>query len=455
MATLYGDKWKIDSSLSEGGQARTFLVHDVSDDRGTQFVLKRIRNRSRLDRFRAEIEAARKLRHPNIVRYVDADLEAEKPYLVVEYYSGGPLSKATLPELDVIQRLSFFRIIVRAVEFAHANGVIHRDLKPDNIFLADDNETPVVGDFGICFIDEGGERFTLTDEAVGARKYTAPELEDGRARDVSRSTDVYSLGKILYWLFKGRVFDREKHRDPDWDLTNEGMDLLPFKLAELELVNELLDRAITVSVGDRFYNAKQLRANLDRTIWRVAKHCQPTNRSARMICSFCGLGEYKDIGDSDIRDGPYGYDEVERSGVRHLDQGKWLILWCNHCGHVQHFRRDILGTDLWARREGLSRAAEEFGTTAETGSRDEGLSSADRLALFATDIRDRVWGGGGDTIVNLREETSSSKPWRSESRENLAMKIEELAAGGTITIVEQTDAIIVLRPSLGEVKGHL
>ena len=53
--------------------------------------------------------------------------------------------------------------------------------KPDNIFLHKDGKTPVVGDFGICFISEEGERFTLTDEAVGARRFTAPELEDGRA----------------------------------------------------------------------------------------------------------------------------------------------------------------------------------------------------------------------------------------------------------------------------------
>src|SRR5262245_66381065 len=60
--------------------------------------------------------------------------------------------------------------------------------------------------FGICFIDDDGTRITLFDEAVGARRYTAPELEDGRADDVTPSADVYSLGKILYWLMAGHVF---------------------------------------------------------------------------------------------------------------------------------------------------------------------------------------------------------------------------------------------------------
>ena len=81
--------------------------------------------------------------------------------------------------------------------------------------------TCVSGYKGICFIADDGTRITLTDEAVGARRYTAPELEDGRAEDVTAAADVYSLGKVLYWLMAGRVFDREKHRDPRFDLTKD------------------------------------------------------------------------------------------------------------------------------------------------------------------------------------------------------------------------------------------
>ena len=73
-----------------------------------------------------------------------------------------------------------FSEICRAVGHAHGHKptIVHRDLKPDNIFLRSNMQTPVVGDFGICFIDEDGERSTLVDEAVGARRFTAPELED-------------------------------------------------------------------------------------------------------------------------------------------------------------------------------------------------------------------------------------------------------------------------------------
>jgi serine/threonine protein kinase len=85
-------------------------------------------------------------------------------------------------------------------------------MKPSNILLRADG-TPVLGDFGICHL-EGDERVTMTDKAMGARDYTAPEMESGGRRRFggpSDKTDVYGLGKVLYWMFLGgrNVFTRE------------------------------------------------------------------------------------------------------------------------------------------------------------------------------------------------------------------------------------------------------
>ena len=87
--------------------------------------------------------------------------------------------------------------ICEAVDHAHRQEprIIHRDLKPDNIYLRTKNGPAVVGDFGICWIERDGTRITLTDEAVGARDYMAPEIEDGRADKVSVKSDIYSLAK--------------------------------------------------------------------------------------------------------------------------------------------------------------------------------------------------------------------------------------------------------------------
>ena len=139
-----------------------------------------IQNPDRVKRYESEVAAALRLDHPNLVKHVDSDLESAKPFMVTEYYSGGHLG-GNFDNWSTIERLQLFRAICDGVGYAHSQGIIHRDLKPDNIFLHKDGKTPVVGDFGICFISEEGERFTLTDEAVGARRFTAPELEDGRA----------------------------------------------------------------------------------------------------------------------------------------------------------------------------------------------------------------------------------------------------------------------------------
>ena len=94
MGKIYGDRWKVVESLPEGGQAHLYLVTDIRGQGETLYVLKRLKNIKRIDRFKREIEAVRNLSHENIVRLIDFDLGAEKPYLITEYCSGGGLSQA-------------------------------------------------------------------------------------------------------------------------------------------------------------------------------------------------------------------------------------------------------------------------------------------------------------------------------------------------------------------------
>lgn len=114
-----------------------------------------------------------------------------------------------------------FIVIANAVNHAHSQRVVHRDLKPANIFLQTPTFRPLVGDFGLCYVQDDGddERQTDLEEAVGPRFFMAPELEDGRADVIAPSADVYSLGKLLYWMLTGRIFSREKLRDDRWNLT--------------------------------------------------------------------------------------------------------------------------------------------------------------------------------------------------------------------------------------------
>jgi serine/threonine protein kinase len=100
-----------------------------------------------------------------------------------------------------------YKAVCAGVAHIHANGIIHRDLKPENILFI--GGTPKVADLGLCLI-AGLERVTSSLEAVGPRFYMAPELEDGRSLDVTPTADIYSLGKILYFMLSGgRIFSRE------------------------------------------------------------------------------------------------------------------------------------------------------------------------------------------------------------------------------------------------------
>jgi len=190
MGDLYGDKWEIVRSLGEGAQAHTFIARDTTDSEGSPFVLKRLKNLDRLARFKQEVEAVKGLAHPNVVRLVDFDLDAPRPFIVTEYCAGGNLEEAD--PFWITSAENAFRLfdeICQGVVAAHNAGIIHRDLKPANIFLRSRLGPAVVGDFGICYVLDDGTRLTITDEAVGARLFIAPELEDGRAQLVSEKSD--------------------------------------------------------------------------------------------------------------------------------------------------------------------------------------------------------------------------------------------------------------------------
>src|SRR5271165_2915337 len=102
-----------------------------------------------------------RLENPNVLRIIDHGADPKgRPYLVTEYCPGGSLADNPLPiGTPVLKVLVVFRQISAAVAYAHGQGIVHRDIKPENIFLRQDG-TPVLGDFGICFLDDDGARLT-------------------------------------------------------------------------------------------------------------------------------------------------------------------------------------------------------------------------------------------------------------------------------------------------------
>lgn len=170
----YGDRWQIVRQIGEGGQAHTYEVLDLRDG-SMGWVLKRIKNRKRLSRFEREILALGAMRSPHIPRTIVYSIE--DPAYHVTANLGIGLDKYVASNTLVVDRaLAIFEQVVSAVRDAHeAAGVVHRDIKPNNIVVSREGEETYLIDFGICQYREGELTLLTTDEPFGNPAFAAPE----------------------------------------------------------------------------------------------------------------------------------------------------------------------------------------------------------------------------------------------------------------------------------------
>jgi len=340
MNKLIGDHWRIEGELGEGGQGLTYIVTDPDNSSGKKFVLKRLKSQSGLPRLKKEVEAIKKLDHPNIQKLIDFNLNSEDPFLVTEYCAGGSLIEADPFWLNnPNEAIDLFLQICEGIKYAHSMSVIHRDLQPKNIFLKDKKGPPVIGDFGICYIKDDVKRITITNEPVGARFFIAPELEDGRG-DVSPKADVYSLGKLLFWLLSdGKYFTREKHRNIEFDLKGKNEDrITKWNDLYMEHYNRILDLMINVDPNKRRDVDNIILCLKDAN--RLYSHkFNPVGGNIPQPCYYCGQGIYiQRIQNT---------DDVNNFGFNVIGPADWKIYICNYCGHVQLFRYDKAKPTEW------------------------------------------------------------------------------------------------------------
>ena len=199
----YGN-WQVLSSLGEGGQAWTYCVRHQN---GREAVLKLVKNPKREWRFKREVMALNLLQSPNIPTFVEYGESEGRPWIVTEN-CGQPLLKM-ISEATSLQRLSWFCDIVLATRDAHQSEIIHRDIKPNNVVISVDKSTAYLIDFGICAIADSDSSLT-TLEALGNAAFAAPECALGYPGKPKKASDIYSLGKVFYWLMSdGKPIFRE------------------------------------------------------------------------------------------------------------------------------------------------------------------------------------------------------------------------------------------------------
>ena len=164
-------------------------------------ILKgQLATQSEVARFYSEAKAIAALEHPAIISIYDVDCEDEHHFFSMNYFEGKTLAQRYGEVLlDETQATQIAEQIATGMAYAHAKGVIHRDLKLENILINSNNEIQII-DFGLCKIHDGTDRKTLTGELLGTPIYMSPEQARGNRHDVGVSTDIYAMGMILYRL---------------------------------------------------------------------------------------------------------------------------------------------------------------------------------------------------------------------------------------------------------------
>jgi len=271
IGAVLGGNYQVVRLIGEGGMGRVYQARHTRLT-GKQFAIKLLHDEivhqpDMLARFEREAQSAATIGHPNVVEVVDVcRLEDGRPFIVTEFLEGEELG-ALLDRVGKLSPESAIRItrqICRALMAAHARGIIHRDMKPENVFLVGDLSAPRVKiiDFGISKQSDDSAKLTRTGMVMGTPAFMAPE--QARGEHVDQQADVYAVGGILYRCVTGhkpyegedgamvltQVLTEEPRRPRAVDPSVPG---------ELELV---IERAMARNCADRLANMAELEAEL-------------------------------------------------------------------------------------------------------------------------------------------------------------------------------------------------
>ena len=252
--------YRIQRLIGSGGSAHVYLAMQHAFGRPVAIKVltaAAAQVASFRERFLREAEIAKKLDHPNIARVIDAGWCRDTPYLITEYLRGGDLNRNLAAGLHMQNVVMAVKEIAAALDYAHSKGVVHRDVKPENI-LFNDQGAALLSDFGIAALALERPSPARRDRVVGTLSYMSPEQLDGGALD-GRS-DLFSLGVVLYRALTGRL------PYPDVDrcaaaTTRLREPLLPLHLSAFQGV---LRKLLTASPDKRYQSGAELSAALDR-----------------------------------------------------------------------------------------------------------------------------------------------------------------------------------------------
>ncbi|MFO0558721.1 MAG: serine/threonine-protein kinase [Polyangiales bacterium] len=270
--TLIAQRYRIVEKIGSGGMGAVYEA--LQEGLGRRVALKVLRSgyaesEEAVARFQREAQASASLGHPNIVTVTDFGTDAGRLFMVMERLDGAPLSKVIAAERALsAQRAAWIASqVLSALAAAHRAGIVHRDMKPDNVFLTEVSgvrDVVKVLDFGVArFTDaHGNSNLTNTGAVLGTPAYMSPEQARGRAVDAR--SDLYSVGVLLYEMLSGRQpFQANNYHALLFAILEETPPALGALRPDLApALLSLIERAMSKDVSTRFQTADELRAAL-------------------------------------------------------------------------------------------------------------------------------------------------------------------------------------------------
>lgn len=303
------------------------ILHDPIDARDFENAEERIKR---------EIEAMSTFVHSNLLRIIDRDPDSK--WFISQYHANCTLAQ----HIDTyagnfVAALAAFRPLVAAVAYLHSKCVVHRDIKPQNIFI-DNKDNLILGDFGIVFFDDDKHtRVSYSLENVGSRDWMPAWAYGRRIEDIKPSFDVFSLGKTLWSMITGKsMLPLWYHKKPDNDVQR----LFP-NSDYIEFANLLFDKCIVEEESRCLPDASALLDEVDKILKIVHNHADMISDNIQRNCRVCGIGKFNIIANKNP-------SKIHQFGIMPTGSNLFKIYSCSHCGNVQLFYfRDGKNPPAW------------------------------------------------------------------------------------------------------------
>lgn len=265
IGSLIDGRYRVSARVGHGGMAEVYEAHDVINKRIVAIKLIRedvMKNPINLRRFENEATIAASLNHPNIVKIYNHGTVDGVPYIANEFIKGQNLKEALdfRSSLPLQEALDYMIQLSAALYYAHQHSIIHRDVKPDNLYLMSDG-TIKLGDFGIAQT-EGENNQANNTEIVGSVHYLAPEIT--RGRPASAQSDIYAAGVTFFELLTGHVpFSKSKAIDIAVAHVNEKFPSIKKYLPNCpKEVERIILKCVKKNPKERYKTARELHEDL-------------------------------------------------------------------------------------------------------------------------------------------------------------------------------------------------